>query len=45
MDMKMEKREIGKSGLKVYPLAFGGNVFGWAADEALSFKLLPELNV
>ena len=38
--MKMEKRAIGKSGLKVYPLAFGGNVFGWTVDEALSFRLL-----
>ena len=36
----MEKREIGKSGLKVYPLAFGGNVFGWTVGEALSLKLL-----
>jgi aryl-alcohol dehydrogenase-like predicted oxidoreductase len=38
--MRMEKREIGKSGLKVYPLAFGGNVFEWTVDEALSFSLL-----
>jgi len=38
--MRMEKREIGNSGLKVSPLAFGGNVFGWTVDEALSFKLL-----
>jgi aryl-alcohol dehydrogenase-like predicted oxidoreductase len=38
--MKMEKLAIGNSGLKVYPLAFGGNVFGWTANEALSFKLL-----
>lgn len=27
----MEKRNIGS--LKVSPLAFGGNVFGWTADE------------
>ncbi len=39
-DMKMKKREIGNSGLKVYPFAFGGNVFGWTVDEALSYKLL-----
>ncbi len=38
--MKMEKRAIGNSGLKVRPLAFGGNVFGWTVDEALSFRLL-----
>jgi aryl-alcohol dehydrogenase-like predicted oxidoreductase len=36
----MEKRPIGNSGLKVSPLAFGGNVFGWTVDEAMSFKLL-----
>ena len=36
----MEKREIGNSGLKVYPFAFGGNVFGWTADEKESFKIL-----
>ncbi len=38
--MKTEKREIGKSGLKVAPLAFGGNVFGWTVDEPSSFGLL-----
>jgi aryl-alcohol dehydrogenase-like predicted oxidoreductase len=26
--------------LEVAPLAFGGNVFGWTADEKTSFKLL-----
>jgi len=36
----MIKRQLGKSGLAVAPLAFGGNVFGWTADEATSFKLL-----
>jgi aryl-alcohol dehydrogenase-like predicted oxidoreductase len=36
----MVKRKLGKSGLEVAPLAFGGNVFGWTADEATSFKLL-----
>jgi aryl-alcohol dehydrogenase-like predicted oxidoreductase len=38
--MSMEKRQLGNSGLMVAPLAFGGNVFGWTADEATSFKLL-----
>src|SRR5690349_10948508 len=33
-------RKLGRSGLEVSPLAFGGNVFGWSADEATSFKLL-----
>lgn len=36
----MEKRELGKSGLQVSPLCFGGNVFGWTVDEKQSFKLL-----
>lgn len=36
----MEKRQLGKSGLQVAPLAFGGNVFGWTADEPTSFRLL-----
>jgi aryl-alcohol dehydrogenase-like predicted oxidoreductase len=36
----MEKRALGKSGLKAAPLALGGNVFGWTADEATSFSIL-----
>jgi len=36
----MEKRQLGQSSLHVYPITFGGNVFGWTADEATSFKLL-----
>ncbi len=36
----MIRRELGRSGLQVSPLCFGGNVFGWTADEATSFKLL-----
>lgn len=36
----MEKRELGKSGLKVAPLTFGGNIFGWTVDEPMSFALL-----
>jgi aryl-alcohol dehydrogenase-like predicted oxidoreductase len=36
----MEKRELGKSGIKVAPFCFGGNVFGWTADEKTSFTLL-----
>jgi aryl-alcohol dehydrogenase-like predicted oxidoreductase len=31
---------LGKSGLQVAPLALGGNVFGWTADESTSFKVL-----
>jgi aryl-alcohol dehydrogenase-like predicted oxidoreductase len=36
----MQLRPLGRSPLKVAPLAFGGNVFGWSADEARSFELL-----
>lgn len=36
----MMKRKLGRSGLDVAPLAFGGNVFGWTADETTSFELL-----
>jgi aryl-alcohol dehydrogenase-like predicted oxidoreductase len=36
----MDLRPLGRSGLQVSPLAFGGNVFGWTADEALSFRML-----
>jgi aryl-alcohol dehydrogenase-like predicted oxidoreductase len=36
----MSTRQLGNSGLAVGPLAFGGNVFGWTADEATSFTLL-----
>ena len=36
----MQLRPLGRSGLDVSPLAFGGNVFGWTVDEALSFRLL-----
>jgi aryl-alcohol dehydrogenase-like predicted oxidoreductase len=34
------KRKLGNSGLEVGPLTLGGNVFGWTADEPMSFKLL-----
>lgn len=36
----MEKRRLGNSGLEIAPLVFGGNVFGWTADEQTSFQLL-----
>jgi len=39
----METRELGRSGIRVPPLVFGGNVFGWTADEATSFRLLDAL--
>jgi len=36
----MQKRRIGNSELEIAPLALGGNVFGWTADEATSFGIL-----
>ena len=36
----MDHRDLGRSGLRVAPWCFGGNVFGWTADEAPSFRLL-----
>lgn len=36
----MQMRKLGNSGLEIAPLMFGGNVLGWTADEAMSFKLL-----
>ncbi len=36
----MKRRKLGQSAITVAPLMFGGNVFGWTADEATSHKLL-----
>jgi aryl-alcohol dehydrogenase-like predicted oxidoreductase len=36
----MDYRSLGRSALKVSPLCFGGNVFGWTVDERTSFALL-----
>ena len=36
----MEKRQLGKTSIRVAPLAFGGNVFGWTVDQDKSFELL-----
>jgi aryl-alcohol dehydrogenase-like predicted oxidoreductase len=35
-----QSRRLGRTDLQVSPLCFGGNVFGWTADEATSFRLL-----
>ena len=34
------RKELGRSGLMVSPLCFGGNVFGWTANERTSFALI-----
>lgn len=36
----MQKRPLGRTGLSIAPVVFGGNVFGWTADEKTSFDLL-----
>lgn len=33
-------RALGSSGIEVAPVALGGNVFGWTADEKTSFAIL-----
>ena len=38
--MSLQKKPLGKSGLEIAPLVFGGNVFGWTADDNRSFQLL-----
>ena len=40
MNTPLTYRELGRSGLLVSPICFGGNVFGWTANEATSFSLL-----
>jgi len=36
----LKKRKLGNSGLEIYPLVLGGNVFGWTVDEPTAFLLL-----
>jgi len=36
----LSQRSLGRSGILIAPLMFGGNVFGWTADEAMSFGML-----
>jgi len=36
----MRMRPIGNSGIEVAPIALGGNVFDWTADETASFAVL-----
>ena len=38
--MAPTKRKLGNSGLEIAPIVFGGNIFGWTADESTSFQLL-----
>jgi aryl-alcohol dehydrogenase-like predicted oxidoreductase len=36
----MQRREIGRTAVRVCPLCLGGNAFGWTADERASFEVL-----
>jgi aryl-alcohol dehydrogenase-like predicted oxidoreductase len=36
----MQTRNLGETDLKIVPVVFGGNVFGWTVNEAKSFELL-----
>jgi aryl-alcohol dehydrogenase-like predicted oxidoreductase len=36
----MQMRALGRTGLTISPVVFGGNVFGWTTDEKTSFALL-----
>jgi aryl-alcohol dehydrogenase-like predicted oxidoreductase len=39
----MQQRQLGRSGLSVPPLAFGGNVFGWTVGDADAYSLLDAM--
>ncbi len=36
----MKRVTLGQSSIEIAPIVFGGNVFGWTADQQQSFKLL-----
>lgn len=40
---QIETRQLGRSGIEVPTLTFGGNVFGWTVDQETSFTLLDAL--
>jgi aryl-alcohol dehydrogenase-like predicted oxidoreductase len=39
----MQLRALGRSGLTIPPLTFGGNVFGWTVNEDTAFSILDAL--
>lgn len=39
----MQHKTLGKTGLQIPPIIFGGNVFGWTLDEKESFRMLDEV--
>lgn len=36
----MQNRKLGRTGLEISPIVFGGNVFGWTIDRDQSFRIL-----
>ncbi|HUN70425.1 MAG TPA: aldo/keto reductase [Burkholderiales bacterium] len=36
----MNTRALGRSGIRIVPLVFGANVFGWTVDQPTAFRLL-----
>jgi aryl-alcohol dehydrogenase-like predicted oxidoreductase len=40
MMVETQQVTVGTSDLQIFPLALGGNVFGWTADEAATFEVL-----
>ena len=36
----MNTRPLGRSNIRIAPLVFGGNVFGWTVDQPTAFRLL-----
>jgi hypothetical protein len=36
----MQMRALGKTGLSIAPIVFGGNVFGWTVHEKTSINIL-----
>ena len=39
----MQHRNLGRSGIAVPPIVFGGNVFGWTLDKTASHRILDRL--
>lgn len=39
----MKQVKVGKTGLYISEIVFGGNVFGWTVDKVQAFKLLDEM--
>ena len=39
----MQTRQLGTTDIRVVPLVFGGNVFGWTVDQERSFTILDAL--